>query len=525
MSPRRAVAVVCCVAALCSAPSCGDSGKRAEDGAAGDTTPPRPNIIVLTVDTLRADHLRLYGYPRDTMPGIEALATAAAVFDTAVVPRGSTRPSYASMLTGLYPFHHGVRSNGRVLHADVPTLAETLRAAGYHTAAFVSNFVLLGEMSGLAQGFDVYDDRLGEQQHGALPGGPGGASYERTAANTAAAILRWLDANPPQPFLLFVNFIDPHGPYRPPDHYRTLFQSDRVRLLDPSAIPPYAREPDTLNFYDYVDRYDGEIRLVDDAIAEIVNTLRARGVWDGAVVVFTADHGEGFGEHAQLFEHHWHLWEETTRVPLVVRLPIRRGAGTAARRIHGVASPLDLAPTLLSYLGLHPDGRLDGIDLLPALRGAELPDRAFFIEFPAVATPFMAHADVFAVRAASRKLVRTDNPQTGEMLSQVFFDIAKDPFEQQGIAYDGGDPAHRRLAVALDEMVREVRSTVLPFPVVEYEMPLQERPAFMAGRATDAGRTTRSLTPAQVEALRALGYVEGRAGGGAATSKGGAAGE
>jgi arylsulfatase A-like enzyme len=476
--------------------------------------------VVLTVDTLRADHLRLYGYPRGTMPGIEALAAEAAVFDGAVVPRGSTRPSYASMLTGLYPFRHGVRSNGRVLHADVLTLAEVLRAAGYHTAAFVSNFVLLGEMSGLAQGFDVYDDRLGEQQHGALPGGPDGANYERTAANTAAAILRWLDAGPPEPFFLFVNFIDPHGPYRPPDRYRTLFQSDRVRLLDPSAIPPYTREPDTLNFYDYVDRYDGEIRLVDDAIAEVARTLRGRGLWDDALVVFTADHGEGFGEHAQLFEHHWHLWEETTRVPLVVRLPGRGRGAPRPRRIGGVASPLDLAPTLLSYLGLRAgaDGRLDGIDLLPALRGAEPPDRAFFIEFPAAATPFMQHADVFAVRTAGRKLVRTDNPQTGEVLSQVFFDITRDPLEQGGIAYDGGDPAHRRLAVELDEMVREVRSTVLPFPVVEYEMPLPERPAFVRSRGAQPGRgrVTRSLMPAQVEALRALGYVEGHAGGGEA---------
>ncbi|MHC4064639.1 MAG: sulfatase-like hydrolase/transferase, partial [Planctomycetota bacterium] len=115
---------------------------------AADARPARPNIIFLTVDTLRADHLELYGYSRQTMPTVAALADRATVFDNAVVPRGSTRPSYASMLTGRYPFRHGVRSNGAVLHENITTLTERLQAHGYHTAGFVSNFVLVGEQSG-----------------------------------------------------------------------------------------------------------------------------------------------------------------------------------------------------------------------------------------------------------------------------------------------------------------------------------------------------------------------------------------
>jgi arylsulfatase A-like enzyme len=471
-----------------------------------DATPPRPNVIVLTVDTLRADHLALYGYPRSTTPAVDAFAASATVFDNAIVPRGSTRPSYASMLTGLYPFHHGVRSNGRVLHESVVTLAEVLRAAGYHTAGFVSNFVLLGEMSGLDQGFDVYDDRLEQRWDEHPEARVEWPNYERTAAHTLAAILGWLASGPPEPFCLFVNFIDPHGPYRPPARYRELFRSGKTRLLHPRQIPPYVQDGDDRNFYDYVDRYDGEIRLTDDAIAEVIRALRAEDLWEEALVVFTADHGEAFGEHLQYFEHHWHLWEETTRVPLVIRLP-RAGAG-APRRVRSVASPMDLLPTVAAYLGLEIDGELDGESLLPAVRGDGLTDRMLFVEFPDVATPFTSHANIYAVRSATHKLIRVEDQRTGALMSQGVFDIVGDPLEQQQIAYDADDPVHRELSNHLDAMVDEARSFEPPFPITEYEMPLGERPAFFETRAADPTRVRKELTPDQVEKLRALGYVK-----------------
>jgi len=133
-------------------------------GCAKRAKPKKPNIIVFTVDTLRADHIGLYGYHRDTMPTIEAFAKSAMVFDNAVVSRGSTLPSYASMLTGLYPFHHGIYNNGPLLHEDLPTLPEILNKAGYHTVGFVSNFVMIAGMSGFQQGFDIYDDRMEERE-------------------------------------------------------------------------------------------------------------------------------------------------------------------------------------------------------------------------------------------------------------------------------------------------------------------------------------------------------------------------
>jgi len=504
-SGRWVVEAVFCLVALVAVASC--AGNEREHRAHGGESERQPNIIFLTVDTLRADHMKLYGYERDTMPGIGAFAMTAAIFDNAVVPRGSTRPSYGSMLTGLYPFRHGVRSNGMVLHDELLTLAELLQADGYHTAAFVSNFVLLGEMSGLDQGFDIYDDRLEQRWDDHPEGRAEWPNYERTAAHTLAAILDWLALNPPEPFFLFVNLIDPHGPYRPPARYHEMFRSERTRQLQPEQIPPYVQDGDDRNFFDYLDRYDGEIRLTDDAMAELIRALGERDLFDDALVVFTADHGEALGAHRQYFEHHWHLWEETVRVPLVVRLP-RGGADMlpqGGRRVPGIASPMDLMPTVAAYLGLEVDGQLDGRSLLPVLRGTAPPERSVFIEFPDVATPTSSHRNIWAVRSATRKLVRLEDQHTGEVVAEGIFDLVNDPLEQRQMPYDGDDPGHRALAAHLDAMVKKVKSFKLPFPVTEYEMPMLERPEFVEKR--NANRIKKELTPEQVEKLKALGYV------------------
>jgi len=280
----RAYLVLGCVGLL-MLPCCrgGSQGDRTPTG--GSQAPSRPNIILLTVDTLRADHMALYGYVRDTMPAIEAFAETAIVFDNAVVPRGITRPSYASMLTGLYPFHHGVRLNNAVLHENLTTLPEILKDAGYHTAGFVGNFVIAGDFSGLNQGFDLYDDKFQDDKTNP-------AGYERKADKLLEAILRWLNDDPPQPFLLFTNFMDPHGPYNPPERFRSMYRSTKFRLVDPESMPDYQRKEGQLNFYDYVDRYDAEIRFTDEALGILIAELKRKDLWDDALVIFVADHGE-----------------------------------------------------------------------------------------------------------------------------------------------------------------------------------------------------------------------------------------
>ena len=335
-----------------------------ENESTADTGPDRPNIILLTVDTLRADHLELYGYQRSTMPTMAKFAETATVFDNAVVPRGSTRPSYASMFTGLYPFRHGVRSNAAVLHQDLTTLTELLKNEGYHTAGFVSNFVLIGELSGCNQGFDVYDDRIGEQELNRL-------NYERTARHTAEAILKWLASDPPQPFFLFTNFIDPHGPYHPPDQLRRLFAGEQHRQLELKDIPTYQQIEGVTDYYEYVDRYDAEVRYVDEAFRILIEELSRRNLWNDAVVVLTADHGESMGEHGLYFQHHAHVYEETMRVPLAIRLPESADGRPVSRpcRVPSLCSPMDLYPTLLAYLGIPCEGRVDDMNWLGDMHG------------------------------------------------------------------------------------------------------------------------------------------------------------
>ena len=246
--------------------------RKGDSGSVGADKGKHPNIILLTVDTLRADHMALYGYHRNTMPAIEAFAETGVVFDNAVVSRGNTRASYASMLTGLYPFHHGVYNNYWVLHEDLVTLPEVLKSGGYHTAAFMSNFVLVGALSGCNQGFDIYDDRVEQRELNR-------SNYERTAANSLKAILEWLETDPPQPFFLFTNFIDPHGPYFPPNRFRNFYKSKKTRMLTPEQIPSYQFMEDSLNYYDYVDRYDAEIRYLDEALGQLIEELKRKSLW------------------------------------------------------------------------------------------------------------------------------------------------------------------------------------------------------------------------------------------------------
>lgn len=467
-----------------------------------------PNIVVLTVDTLRADHMGLYGYHRDTTPAIDAFAREAVVFDNAVVSRGTTRPSYASMLTALYPFHNGVHTNWEVLHETLPRLPEVLKSAGYHTAAFMSNFVLTKELSGCAQGFDIYDDRVEEREINR-------PNYERTAPNTVKAILEWLASDPPQPFFLFTNFIDPHGPYRPPEKLRRLYQSKQKRMLEKRQIPPYQLLEGSLNYFDYVDGYDGEIRYVDQSLELLIEQLKRKGLWDEVLVIFTSDHGESFGEHDIFFEHQYHVWEETTRVPLAIRLP-RMGAGQEAvtpRRVRSVCSPMDLMPTILDYLEIPFHKQVDGRSLLPILMGAEESERMMFLEciirsYAVIPNRTVDYPDIYAVRSTTHKLIRILQRGSGRLLRQMIFDTTTDPLEQKPIRFNKLERTHRKLSARMDAMLKQVRAYKLPFSVTCYKIPLSRRPKFVEQRKKGSKKVIKYLTDEQIERLRSLGYVD-----------------
>lgn len=462
-----------------------------------------PNIIILTVDTLRADHTPMYGYHRDTMPSIRSFTETAVLFDQAVIPRGNTRSSYASMLTGLYPFHHGIYNNNFVLHEDMSTLPEILKSKGYHTAFFVSNFVLVGELSGCDQGFDVYDDRLEDREINRT-------NYERSAAGTLKAILEWLENKPPEPFLLMVNLIDPHGPYLPPKRFRDLYNSKEKRILDRSKIFSYQMVDGSYDYYDYVDRYDGEIRYVDEAYGQLMEELKSRQLWDKAFVVFTSDHGEALGEHGVFFEHQYNVFEETVRVPLAIRLPLDKADQNIVkpRRVSSLGSPMDLMPTILDYLDIPFDGMMDGQSLLPVIEGAENDDRMIFLEFPEVSIPTQSNPAAFAVRTSTHKLMRFYRPNTEELIGQAVFDIISDPLEQKVIKYDEGIELHRRMSKQLDNMLKQAREYEFPFTLTSYDVPLTGRTEYVEKRKKKFKTIVKPLSEDQIEKLRSLGYVD-----------------
>ncbi len=309
--------------------------------------PAEPDLLLLvTVDTLRADHLGAYGDARNLTPHLDALAAESIVFERAYAPTAFTLPSIASLLTGRLPEELGVVSNRSALPNAIPTLATALRQRGWCTLAVVSNFVLRAN-AGLARGFDRYDD--------VLPGREAVRDWpERTAADTTDAALAALDASGGGRCLLWVHYQDPHGPYTPPDGRRERWlpgeraRRDGGRRLDRGASSGHGAIP-AYQFFDgehevafYRAGYAGEVAYTDEEIGRLLRGLDARDRLARALVVFTADHGEALGEGDYWFTHGEALLEPLVRVPLLIRDP-----GALPRLRTDVVSLVDLWPTLL----------------------------------------------------------------------------------------------------------------------------------------------------------------------------------
>jgi arylsulfatase A-like enzyme len=390
-----------------------------------------------------------------------------------------------------------------MLHEDFTTLPEVLKKAGYHTAGFVSNFVLVGDLSGCDQGFDVYDDRVEEREINR-------PNYERSAGGTLKAILEWLQTGPKQPFFLFTNFIDPHGPYLPPERFRNLYKTQKEKILNRKQITSYQYVEGSLNYYDYVDRYDAEITYVDQVLGELIETLKSKNLWDNSLIIFLGDHGESLGEHNVFFEHQFHLFEETVRVPLLLRLP-PGPEGTemvTPKRVSSLGSPMDLMPTILDYLDISYNAEIDGQSLLPFLDGTKVSDRIMFHEFPDHCLP-ISNPDTYAVRTATHKLIRASDPKSGKILGQVIFDIIADPMEQRPVSYDPDVKMHQKLSKQMDKMLKQVAEYEIPYTLTFYNMPLGERTDFIGQRKNKGPkRNIKTLSDDQIERLRGLGYVK-----------------
>jgi len=306
------------------------------------TRPARPNILLITIDTLRADHLGSYGYAEARTPVLDALAHRGTRFTRAVASVPLTGPSHSSILTGLYPPVHGVRDNVvfplSAAHEGLPAI---LRRQGYRTGGFVSAYPVAGSF-GFSEGFDEFSEGFHEAPN------PGEAAAERPANETIDAALQWLGQGGDQPFFTWIHLYDPHTPYKPP--------------------APFDR--------DFKDRpYDGEIAFTDSQIGRVTEWLRTSGHEADTVVTVVADHGESLGEHGEA-AHAILIYEATLHVPFMMAGPGVAGSGVVDTPV----STVDVLPTLLGLVGLKAPPAVNGRDLGPALRGDRLAPEALYAE-------------------------------------------------------------------------------------------------------------------------------------------------
>jgi arylsulfatase len=318
---------------------------------------PPPNILLITVDALRADHLGLYGYERDTSPNIDRFFSKGFVYEQAYSTETSTPPSVISFLTGLLPQENGLRMFCQKVPRKLGLVSDHLAMAGYQTAAIVSNIVLTTEAMDLAPHFDYFDDYVDEVESSRK-------RWERTAGGTTDAAVIWHTTayDPEKPYFLWLHYQDPHGPYRPPTDKPTRFAHTEKRIIDTERVPEYQREPDVDDGFEYVDRYDEEIAYMDYHVGRLLELFDEAELLDNTVVFFSADHGESMMEHEEWFTHGYHVYEEISRVPLMVRYPKRRKRGRVKTRV----SLVDLKPTILS---------IARADSLPEMRGQVLKKR------------------------------------------------------------------------------------------------------------------------------------------------------
>ena len=377
------------------------------------TAVPPLNLLLITLDTTRADRVGAWGGPARLTPILDELAAQGVVFERAFAPVPLTLPSHASLFTGLYPPEHGLRLNNGVsrLNSEIPVLAELLQQRGYRTGAFIGSFVL-DKQFGLDRGFDYYDDNL-DAGHGPSAADPHGHRM-RIGERVVDAALGWLRGRR-QPFFCWVHLFDPHTPY-----------SAREELFGDQ----------------YRDRpYDAGIAYVDQQVGRLLDRLRKNGLDERTIVVIAGDHGESLNEHQER-THGYTVYDATLHVPLIIRLA---GADRSVRRISTPVSLVDVFPTLAAAMQLSLPATCSGRNLLPACRGVELPVRGCYAESD---HPFEegGAAPLRSLILDHWKYIRSPRPE--------LYDRTTDPRELHNLAQD--KPADvKRLEQALGDLEAE----------------------------------------------------------------------
>jgi len=425
--------------------------------------PVPPNVLLISLDTLRADHLGCYGYGVDTSPNLDAYAAhRAALFETSVAAAPSTEPSHAAIFTSLLPSHNGAFFSRRApLPERFTTMAELLQRAGYRTMS-VNDGGQMDAALGFAQGFDEYIT---------LPGRAQLAKFRKTAE----VAVRWLDArvDRDQPWFMFLHTYEPHHPYNPgAEFYEAIghrYSGPLPAIIDKPLLAEINSGKLALTDADrrhVVAAYDGDIRSTDAAFGDLIAALDARELLEDTVVIVTSDHGEEFGEHGRMGWHSHALWDEQLLVPLIIGLP---DGGFAGRRIRSQVRGIDLLPTVLELVGAAPLAAAEGRSLLPLLRGEpELERRAVIQQdVPDDAIPT-------ALRSEGKKLyLRGAEPP-------LLYDLVADPGEKKDLCQ--GD----------EEKVAGLRAKL---------------DALLAARPDASREAPAALDAAVLEKLKSLGYV------------------
>jgi arylsulfatase A-like enzyme len=438
----------------------------------------QPNVVIVTIDTLRADHLQPYGYAGATSKYISRLAKDGVVFEHAFAAHTNTAPSHASMLTGAYPGVHGIRQNGMKLAPSAATLAEMLRERGYATGAFVSGWTLTPH-TGLDRGFDVYDAQFSRSRR---PGEDSWKLADRWLKKTAAGT---------KPFFLFFHMFEPHFGYEPPDEYALRFLPGQSALqvpLDlhlPGLLSRRRLTPQAIK--EYTARYDGEIALADHMLGKLLSRLKKLAVLENTLIIFTSDHGETLFERPWIADHGGRAYDEQTHVPMIVRLPNREKHG---KRVAAQVHHVDIVPTVLDVIGETTVPRLPGRSLAGVARSRKQREdttRAVFTHarpeperVPEISAALVKTGLITAIRLPPFKLI--EYPLADGQYFQQVFNVETDPGETRNVAREH------------PEVLATLRAQL---------------DAFRKSTGTgDANAAAPQLTPEVHEQLKSLGYVQ-----------------
>ena len=412
--PRRIATPLALALILLVSASCG------KESAIGGGRSGAGPVIVISVDTLRADHLPVYGATRVQTPNIDALAKDAVVFENAYSHVPLTLPSHVTMLTGLLPAEAGIRNNlgYRFDSAKYPSIPTLLKAKGYATGAAVSSYVLRG-VTGLSAAFDHYDDQMDRAGDRASLG-----EVQRPGSETVASALRWIQSQGEQPYFFMLHLFEPHAPYAPPEPYRS----------------QYASNP-----------YDGEIAATDAYVGQVLEALKASGVYDRATIVFMSDHGEGLGDHGEE-QHGIFLYREAIHVPLFLKLPRNEMNG---KRVKTPVQLTDIFPTIAGIAGFDVPAAAKGQSLIEIAEADAPANRRIFSEtmYPRI---HLGWSDLASLVDATHHYIDAPRPE--------LYDLAKDPGEKQNVLAD-----NRRVFASMREEVQTHDRTLAPPSQVDPE--------------------------------------------------------